>query len=89
MEMKQVIIIAYICFLTAHGSPVQGKEGVSKDKEEVGYTEPNTTWTYSTVEEILAEITANKAEQEVDTEGHTVSKRYIHNYVCTYACVCT
>ena len=55
------------------GSPVQGKEGVSK---EVGYTEPNTTWTYSTVEEILAEIAANKGEQDVDAEGHTIDKRY-------------
>ena len=83
-----VFLLAMI--LAVYGSPVLQEEQVSKDiKEEVAplaYTVPNSTWNYSTVEEILAEIAANKAEQNTKT-GHIVHKRYKCKE-CTYTITC-
>ena len=78
--MKTIyIIIGFICLFTAHGSPVPEKEGASDDKEPeevipLAYTVPNSTWNYSTIEEILAEIATNKAEKTDETE-HRIQKR--------------
>ena len=73
--------------IAVSGSRVPEKEGASKQLEEVAplaYTVPNSTWNYSTIEEILAEIAANKAEQTDETgqnadPGRKIQKRYKRN----------
>ena len=83
-----VLVLAY--FFTVQGNPVPLEEEVSKDKEKViphAYTVPNSTWNYSTIEEILQEIADSKGQQDGETEGHTINKRYSLKVIgtCTYA----
>ena len=75
--IKLLVILAL--FVGAYSSPVpEEKEEEIKELEEVvphAYTVPNSTWDFSTVDEILEEIVDNKREQRKNSNEHAINKR--------------
>ena len=81
-------LLALACgFLLVDGNPLPQEEGEGdKEGEKVegveeaiphAYTLPNATYNYSTIQQILEEIAANKHKQDPDTPHHVISKRYM------------
>lgn len=80
-------LFALACSATIPASPVPQETGGENEESILqAYTKSNLT--YSTIDEILQEIAANKRQQEdhteEHTEEHTINKRYTQ--MCCFRC---